>query len=113
MINSTELRLLFAATNRRIRKETRGTICGTGEGEMTRDIRRFILAIADAAIFDAQQLIPVRNKKNTGEALVRRLNLKQYRSVPRIGDAKYARSLYTAAWWLYETGNEDDEEKVS
>jgi hypothetical protein len=66
-------------------------------------VKQFVLAVTDAAITDVQSGIPERHPTNTGDRLVDRLNLRAIRAEPRNGDAKYARSLYTAAYFLYET----------
>jgi hypothetical protein len=68
--------------------------------------RNFVLAICDAAITDAQEGIGEYNKRNTGEVLMERLNLRHFRASPRNGDSKYARSIYTAVRFLYETNQE-------
>ena len=70
-------------------------------------VRRFIDAIVEAAIFDAEQGIGEYDPRNSGQQLLTRLNLSTYRSKPRNGDGKYARSLYTAARWLYQTEKDD------
>lgn len=70
---------------------------------MAKDIRTFILAVVDAAITDAQEGVNERAPRNTASRLAERLNLDAYRTNPRNGDAKCARSIYTAARWLYDT----------
>lgn len=70
---------------------------------MPKDIRTFILAVTDAAITDIQEGVSERAPRNTGDALLERLNLRKHRTIPRNADAKYARSIYTAARFLYET----------
>lgn len=59
--------------------------------------------VVEAAIYDVEQDIPEYDKRNSGERLLSRLDLARFRTNPRNGDAKYARSLYTAAYWLYRT----------
>lgn len=66
-------------------------------------VERFIKAVVDAAIMDAQHGIAEYDPRNSGKRLIGRLNLSSYRISPRNGDSKYARSLYTAARWLYDT----------
>lgn len=68
--------------------------------------RSFISAIVEAAIYDVEQGIPEYDKRNSGERLLSRLDLARFRTSPRNGDGKYARSLYTAAHWLYRTERE-------
>lgn len=70
---------------------------------MAKDIRQFVLAVVDAAITDIQEGVSERAPRNTGGALLDRLNLRKLRTIPRNADAKYARSIYTAARFLYET----------
>jgi len=67
------------------------------------NVRLFIMAVMDAAMFDAKSGVPERHPTNTGAKLIERLNLKRFRIEPRKGDYKYARSVYTAARWLYAT----------
>lgn len=71
-------------------------------------VRRFIEAITAAAIDDAANGIAEYDPRNSGERLIGRLNLPIHRTYPRNGDAKYARSIYTAARWLYQTEKNND-----
>lgn len=66
-------------------------------------VEQFILAVFDAAIADANDGVPEYDQHNTRERLPERLNLGRFRQSPRRGDGKYARSIYTAARWLYKT----------
>ena len=66
-------------------------------------VRMFVLTVIDAAMHDAAKGVPAYAPENRGDLLLKRLKLNRFRSAPRAGDAKYARSIYTAAHWLYET----------
>jgi hypothetical protein len=66
-------------------------------------VEKFIRAITDAAIEDHHNGVAEYDPRNSGERLIGRLNLSAHRISPRNGDAKYARSLYTAVRWLYTT----------
>lgn len=53
---------------------------------------------------DIEKGIPERHASNTGETLGKRLGINRYfPNDIRNGDSKYARSLYTAAYWLLTT----------
>ena len=68
------------------------------------NVERFIKAVVDAAIFDEQEGVSERNlERNSRKALMKRLNLSQYRIKSRYGDGPSARSVYTAARFLYRT----------
>lgn len=67
------------------------------------NVKYFISLITETAIYDFQNGIAERDPRNTGARLLTRLNLTAMRINPRNGDAKYARSIYTAAYWLYQT----------
>ena len=67
------------------------------------NVRRFILAILAAAVHDHNRNVPMYDNCNEGTALPVRLDLDKFRSEPRVGDKRYARSLYTAARWLLST----------
>lgn len=71
-------------------------------------VERFIRAVTNAAIEDAMNGVAEYDPRNSGERLIGRLffNLSSYRTTPRNGDPKYARSIYTAARWLYQTETE-------
>lgn len=75
----------------------------TDKDKRVESVKRFIDAIVDAAVFDAEEGVPVYDPRNSGERLIGRLNLPAFRVSPRRGDAKHARSLYTIARWLYDT----------
>lgn len=75
----------------------------TQEEQRQNQVRRFISAVVEAAFFDASEGVAEYDPRNSGERLIGRLNLAQHRISPRNGDAKYARSIYTAARWLYKT----------
>lgn len=66
-------------------------------------VKQFVLAVADAAIRDAQGKIPARAAINTGRVLPERLGLSRYRAIPRNGDGSEARRIYTAVRFLYQT----------
>lgn len=68
------------------------------------ETERIIQAILGAVITDLEVDIPNRHIRNTGSSLETRLNIQ--RAIPRKGDAKYYRSLYTAIRWLAETEHE-------
>lgn len=67
------------------------------------NVQRFMFAIFEAAVEDASKGVPEYHKTNTRQHLLARLNLDQYRINPRNGDARCARSVYTAARWLLKT----------
>lgn len=73
-------------------------------------VEKFVYAIIDAAASDAAEGVAEYSPRSTGDQLLIRLNLKRFRFHPRNGDGKYARSLYTAAYWLYKTENPNEEE---
>lgn len=67
------------------------------------NVRRFVLAVVDAAIEDAKADVPERHETNSRQALVRRLNLGRFRVNPRHGDGAESRRIYIATRFLYRT----------
>lgn len=80
------------------------------DGKAMSNVEAFVRAVVTAAICDVDAGISEYADRNTGDRLIGRLDLQTHRSFPRNGDGKYARSLYTAAYWLYKTENPNGEE---
>ena len=72
-------------------------------------VHGFCTLIYKLAVKDAEDDIPERHACNTGSTLLVRMPGNTYRTSPRHGDAKFARSLYTAYRFFLET-EEDTEE---
>lgn len=77
--------------------------------ERKANVNKFVRSVVEAACDDARQGAPERATQNTGDILRTRLNLDRFRCNPRTGDGKYARSIYTAARFLYDTERQSHE----
>ncbi len=71
-----------------------------------------VRAVMAAVQADLEHGIPFRHpKKNSGEALIHRINLRSHFTVIRRGDVQYVRALYSSMRKLVELHNPDEAEK--
>ena len=71
--------------------------------DRAQNVKRFVDAIVDLAIKDAEAGMAERAPRNSGRMLRTRMNFDRDRVCSRYGDMQQARAIYTAARFLYRT----------